>query len=65
MAGVLLTIAFIFKHFYFLNAVTPHPLNSCASVFNYCLACRQNGLESTSLRIGRNAKPNEKVCFCV
>nr|CAB3249517.1 putative glutaminase 2 [Phallusia mammillata] len=42
---------------------TPHPLNSCASVFNFCLGCRQNGSEKVSSYVGSEAKPADKDEF--
>ncbi|CAK8682014.1 unnamed protein product [Clavelina lepadiformis] len=38
---------------------TPHPLNACAQVFNYCLACRQNGIEAMTSSLGRKPKPSD------
>jgi len=40
---------------------SPHPLNACATVFNYCLACCQNGIATVSYFLGDKSKPPKKV----
>uniref|UniRef100_H2ZR61 glutaminase n=1 Tax=Ciona savignyi TaxID=51511 RepID=H2ZR61_CIOSA len=39
---------------------TPHPLNACATIFNYTLAHVQNGPEVMSHYFGSEAKPEDK-----
>uniref|UniRef100_F6S034 glutaminase n=2 Tax=Ciona intestinalis TaxID=7719 RepID=F6S034_CIOIN len=39
---------------------TPHPLNACATMFNYCLAHAQNGPEVMLHYLGKEPKPEDK-----